>query len=49
VDKDGDLDIVVANYGGQNMVYKNNGDSTAWSGIPFQTSYNDITSLALYH
>ncbi|MBI2201035.1 MAG: choice-of-anchor D domain-containing protein, partial [Armatimonadetes bacterium] len=46
VDGDGDLDIVVANYNGQNVVYLNNGDCS-WTGVNFGTGSDGTISVAL--
>jgi hypothetical protein len=47
VDGDGDLDIVTANFQGQNIVYKNNGTGSTWTGINFGTGSDWTESVAL--
>jgi predicted nucleotidyltransferase len=47
VDGDGDLDLVVGNYGQANLLYLNGGDGTFDAGSNVTTDAHDTTSVAL--
>src|SRR5262245_15426584 len=46
MDSDGDLDLVVGNYGEQNVVYLNDGTGNFPSGHPFGTGHDATKSVA---
>ena len=47
VDSDGDLDIVETNLLGPNLVYKNDGTGTSWTGSDFYSGDRHLSSVVL--